>query len=73
MNNIINDLGYTGIGGLSSKRKNISTKRLPKLVAENQNKTFDENIDNSDNLQGERSEKLIIASNIIDIYNRLEN
>ena len=32
MNNIINDLGYTGDGDRDSKRKTFFNKILPKLV-----------------------------------------
>ena len=71
LNNIINDLEYTGIGDNKSKRKTILTKKLPKLVEEIQNKTFEEITDDSDDLQGE-GVKIIIPSNIIDIYTRLE-
>ena len=72
MNNIIKDLGYTGAGDRDSKRKTFSLKKLPKLVEEIQNKTFDEIDDNSDSdLDGEGL-KIIIPSNIIDIYTRLE-
>ena len=66
MNNIIRDLGYTGDGDRDSKRKIFLTKTLPKLVEDIQNKTFDE-ID----LEGQ-GVKIIIPSNIIDIYTRLE-
>ena len=70
--NIINDLGYTGIGDNKSKRKLFLTETLPKLVEEIQKKTFDEITDNSDSdLQGE-GVKIIIPSNIIDIYTRLQ-
>ena len=69
--NIIRDLGYTGIGDIKSKRKLFLTEKLPKLVEEIQNKTFEEiNVD-SDDLQGD-GVKIIIPSNIIDIYTRLE-
>ena len=71
MNNIINDLGYTGIGDRDSISKTFFTETLPKLVEEIQNKTFDEIIDSSDDLHGE-GVKTIIPSNIIDIYTRLE-
>ena len=71
MYNIIRDLGYSGIGDRDSKRKTFFTKKLPKLVEDIQNKTFDEIIDDSDSLQGE-GVKIIIPSNIIDIYTRLE-
>ena len=71
MNNIINDLGYTGVGDRDSKRKTFLTKTLPRLVEKIQNKTFEEIIDDSDDLQGEGI-KIIIPSNIIDIYTRLE-
>ena len=69
--NIINDLGYTGIGDNKSKRKLFLTETLPKLVEEIQNRTFEEITDDSDDLQGE-GVKIIIPSNIIDIYTRLE-
>ena len=66
LNNIIRDLGYTGIGDNKSKRKTFFTETLPKLVEDIQNKTFEE-ID----LEGQ-GVKIIIPSNIIDIYTRLE-
>ena len=71
LNNIINDLGYTSVGDKLSKRKTFLTLTLPKLVEEIQNKTFEEITDDSDDLQGEGI-KIIIPSNIIDIYTRLE-
>ena len=71
MNKILNELGYTGIGGRESKRKVFSTKTLPKLIEETHNSTFEEITDNSDDLQGERL-KIVIPSNIMDIYTRLE-
>ena len=40
LNNIIRDLGYTGIGDHKSFRKTFLTENLPKLVEEIQNKTF---------------------------------
>ena len=64
--NIMNDLGYTGIGDNKSKRKTFLTETLPRLVEDIQNKTFEE-ID----LEGQ-GVKIIIPSNIIDIYTRLE-
>ena len=70
--NIINDLSYTGVGDKPSKRKTFFTKTLPKLVEEIQNKTFEENtLDSDSDLQCEGI-KIIIPSNIIDIYTRLE-
>ena len=66
MNNIIRDLGYTGVGNRKSNRKTFFTITLLELVDEIQNKTSDE-ID----LEGQRI-KIIIPSNIIDIYTRLE-
>ena len=66
LNNIIRDLGYTGRGDHQSKRKIFLTKTLPKLVEEIQNRTFDE-ID----LEGD-GVIIIIPSNIVDIYTRLE-
>ena len=71
MNNIKNDLGYTGVGDRDSKRKIFLTITLPKLVEKIQNKTFEEINEDSDDLQGE-GVKVIIPSNIIDIYTRLE-
>ena len=72
MYNIIRDLGYNGEGDRDSKRKIFFLKKLPKLVNDIQNKTFEEISDNSDNdLEGEGI-KIIIPSNIIDIYTRLE-
>ena len=73
MYNIINDLGYTGFGAKPSKRKAFFTITLPKLVEEMQNKTFDEiKLDSNSDLQGE-GVKIIIPSNIIDIYTKLES
>ena len=72
MYNIVRDLGYTGIGDRDSKRKTFFTIRLPKLVEEIQNKTIEEiTIDSDSDLQGDGVE-IIIPSNIIDIYTRLE-
>ena len=70
-NNIINDLVYTGNGDRDTKRKEFFTITLLKVVDDLQNKTFDEITDDSDSLQGEGVE-IIIPSNIIDIYTRLE-
>ena len=69
--NIIRDIGYTGIGDNKSKRKTFLIEKLPKLVEEIQNKTFEEIIDEPDKLEGQGL-KIIIPSNIIDIYTRLE-
>ena len=71
MNNNIDDLGHTGVGDRDSKRKTFLTITLPKLVEKIQNKTFEEITDDSDDLQGEGI-KIIIPSNIVDIYTRLE-
>ena len=70
--NIITDLGYTGVGDRDSKRKTFFLKKLPKLVDDIQNKTFDEINNDSDDLQGTGVKKITIPSNIIDIYTRLE-
>ena len=40
--NIIKDLRYNGTGDRDSKRKTFFTKKLPKLVEDIQNRTFDE-------------------------------
>ena len=71
MYKIIKDLGYTGRGDRQPHRRTFFTITLPKLVEEIQNKTFDEITDDSDDLQGEGI-KIIIPSNTIDIYTRLE-
>ena len=71
MNIIIRDLGYTGLRDYPSKRKTFFTKTLPKLIEEIQNRTFEEIINDSDVLQRE-GVKIIIPSNIVDIYTRLE-
>ena len=71
MNNIKLDLGYTGVGDKKSNRKTFLTITLPKLVDEIQNRTFEEITADSDDFQGE-GVKIIIPSNIIDIYTRLE-
>ena len=69
--NILTAVNYTGNRDRPSNRKKFFTIDLPKKVSEIQNIRFDENTDNSDNLEGE-GVKIIITSNIIDIYNRLE-
>ena len=66
-----NDLNYTGVADKSSKRKTFLTKTLPKISDDIQNKTFEEIIDSSDDVQGEGL-KIIIPCDIIDIYTRLE-
>ena len=70
--NILKDIKYTGNGDRPSNRKNFFTIELPKKVSEFNNVRFIENTDDSDSdLQGE-GVKIIIPSNIIDIYTRLE-
>ena len=69
--NILKDVKYTGNGSRSSNRKNFFTTELPKKVSEINNLRFNENIDDSNDLEGEGL-KIIIPSNIIDIYTRLE-
>ena len=71
MNNIIRDLGYTGDDDRNSKRRMFFTKTLPKLVEDIPNKTFEDITDDSSDLEGQ-GVKIIIPSNIIDIYTRLE-
>ena len=66
MYNIIRDLKYDGLGDRDSKRRIFFTKKLPKLVEDIQNRTFDEIV-----LEGQGVIN-IIPSNIIDIYTRLE-
>ena len=71
-NKIIGELGYTGVGDRKPNRKTIFTITLPKLFEEIQSKTFEEFMENCDNdLEGE-GVKIILSSNISDIYNRLE-
>ena len=69
--NILKDVKYTGNGDRPSNRKNFFTIELPKKVSEINNLRFNENIDDSDDLEGEGL-KIIIPTNIIDIYTRLE-
>ena len=71
LNKIIRDLEYTGIADYTSKRKIFLTITLRKLVEEIQKKTFEEITHDSNDLQGE-GVKIVIPSNIIDIYTRLE-
>ena len=61
MNNIIKDLGYTGVGEGDSKRKTFLTITLPKLVDEIQKEAFVGN-----DLEGQGI-KISIPSNILDI------
>ena len=70
--NILKNLGYTGNKDRPSYRKKFFTIDLPKKVSEIHNIRFGENTDDSDSdIQGEGVE-IIILSNIIDIYTRLE-
>ena len=72
MQKIINDLGYTGVGDKPTNRKTIFTITLPELVEEIQDRTFEGiTLDSKSDLQGE-GVKIIIPSNIIDIYTILE-
>ena len=70
-NNILNCLRYTSVGDKKSNRKTFLTITLPKIVDEIQNRTFEEITDYSNDSQGEGL-KIIIPSNLIDIYTRLE-
>ena len=67
MNNIKNDLDYTGLGGKPSKRKNFLLTDLPKKVAEIEDRIVNEEV--YEYLQGE-GVKIIIPSNIIDSSKR---
>ena len=69
--NIIRDIEYTGKEDRPSFRKTFLIETLPKLVEEIQNRTFEEIIDGPGDLEGQGL-KIIIPSNIIDIYTRLE-
>ena len=72
LNNIVNDLGYTGVGDKPSKRKTFFTKKLPKLAEEIHKRTIEEiTVDSDSDSQGE-GVKIIIPSNKIDIYARLQ-
>ena len=53
------------------KEQHFFSITLPRIYEEMQNKTIDEITDSSDDLQGE-GVKIIIPSNKIDIYTRLE-
>ena len=66
MNNITNDLGYTGDGVRDSKRKTFFTEILPNLVEQIQNRSFDDITDYSNDLQLD-GVKIIIRSNTTDI------
>ena len=59
MYKIIRDLRYNGIGDRDSKQKTFFTNKLPMLVNNIQNKTFEEISDDSDDLQGEQFKKLL--------------
>ena len=70
--NILKHVKYTGNGYRPTNRKNFFTIKLPKKVSEINNVRFIENTDDSDSdLQGE-AVKIIIPSNTIDFYTRLE-
>ena len=72
MNIIIRDSRYTGFGARKSKRKTYFTITLPILVDKIRNKTLEDNMENCGNdLQGGRV-KIIIPSNMIDIYARFK-
>ena len=71
MKSIKTELNFTGIGDKLTKKKTTLVQKLSKLVEDNQNKTFDEIIDTSDNLE-EGIEKIFIPYNTIDIYTRRE-
>ena len=66
LSNFLRDVNYTGVLNRQSNRKTFFATGLPERVNEIQNKTFDE-ID----LEGQGL-KIIIPSNIIDIYTRPE-
>ena len=68
-NNILNDVGYIGDGERTSKRKNLIMNELPCRVAEIETGIVDE--DESVEIEGRRM-KIIIPSNIIDFWTRLE-
>ena len=71
VNNIINAIGYTGFGDKVPKRKNFFPKTFPIKVVNNQNQTFSEIADATDNLQGQGM-KIIIPPNIVDTWTGLE-
>ena len=62
--NFLTDVGYTGVGD----EKTSQTKFFKKLLKQYRNIKKEE----STSLQGRGIEKIIIPSNIIDIYTRLE-
>ena len=53
------------------RKKTFFTKTLPNLVDEINNETYEKITDSSDDLQRD-GVKIVIPSNIIDIYTRLE-
>ena len=59
LGNILNNLGYRGIVDRDSKRKRVFSKILPKLFEKIQNRTFDEFIDDSNELQGQGLKSII--------------
>ena len=65
MNNLENDLGYTGDGDKSLKCKKFSFKRFVKKVAEIESRNVDG--EEPEYLEGKEG-KFIIHSNILDIY-----
>ena len=71
LHNVLKDVNYTGRGGRPSNRITFFTIQLPKKVSEINNIRFDENTNDSDS-DLQEGVKIIIPSNIIDIYTRLE-
>ena len=69
MNNIKNDLSYTGIGDKPSKRKTSLLTDLLKKVAGIECRILKE--EESEDLESQ-GVKIVTPSNIIDIYTRLE-
>ena len=68
----LKDVKYTGSGDRPSNRKSFFTIDLRKKVSEIQNIRFNENTDDSDSDLQREGVKIIIPTNIIDIYTRLE-
>ena len=72
---ILNNIGFYSMRntkGLNSARMKDALNNLPKDIAKIRNPPLPAIDNESDNLEGEGVQKIIIPSNIIDIYTRLE-
>ena len=72
---ILNNIGFYSMRntkGLNSARMKDALNNLPKDIAKIQNPPLPAIDNESDKIEGEGVQKIIIPSNIIDIYTRLE-